>query len=232
MTLDFLEGTIFEQGPEFWAIMILFSLIMIEFFDLGPSRFSSLLERGKKKGRKGLGARPRKGRLGVAKHASKAFTKGFRKSIQKIFFVEKDHALLYLWESKAEVNLRPRPSIPVGAKTRSFPDSKDFDNYVMAFGEEANITVLNQLRTLWSVKDRSRVDHIVLYMSHEPPLYDVQAIAEMLQGYRRPTRQVDVSLLYRGLRRGEQAREVDGELEEKEEYLIREGINLDKIKIE
>ena len=226
MTLDFLEGTIFEQGPEFWAIMILFSLIMIEFFELGPSRFSSLLERGKKKGRKGLGAR--KGRLGVAKHASKAF----RKSIQKIFFGEKDHALLYLWESKAGVNLRPRPSIPVGAETRSFPDSKDFDNYVMALGEEANITVLTQLPTLWSVKDRSSVDHIVLYMSREPSLYDVQAIADMLQGYRRPTRQVDVSLLYRGLRRGEQAREVDGELEEKEEYLIREGINLDKIKIE
>lgn len=218
MTLEFLEGTIFDLGPEFWAIMVLVVLIVIEMLDLGPCQFSSLFGAGKRKGRKTkMGGARRLHRHAPVDKAS------FKKIIQRIDFGEEDHALLYLGGTGGKMDLRPPPSRE--AKTGIFPQSKDFDNYVIAHGKESESTVLKQLHTLWSVKDRFRgVDHIVLYMSHEPSTYDVQCIAAMFQSYTSAARHV--SVLYR---EGEGEGEVEGELEEKVEHFSKAGIDLDKI---
>lgn len=230
MTLEILEDTVFDLGPEFWALMILVALVIIEVFQLGPKTAWKKEKRLKTPAslktsvQKGRGGARKRHRLGPAVLDSSLF----RDCVVNVhYFGEEHHALLYVGPGGEEgLDLRPKPSQVPEAKVT--PSSQQLDNYIIARGEDPEETVLNELTTLWRAQDRSDTKYLVLYCSKLPPTYSVQLIAELLQGY---TDKVGVSVLYQAVDGpGEdEAEEEDGSVEEKREHLKKVGITLSKI---
>lgn len=224
MTLEVLEDTVFDLGPEFWAVMVLVALVIIEVFQLGPKTTwkkekkprtpaSITLSGPKAKGGARMRHRP--------SHTVPVNTALFRDCVVNVhYFGEEDHALLYVGPGGEGLDLRPKPSQIAEAKVS--PPSSELDNYIIARGEDPEVTVLNELTTLWSAQDRSDAKYLVLYCSRLPSTYAVQHIAKALHGY---TNKVGVSVLYL-YQAGE---EEDGSVEEMAEHLDKAGITLSKI---
>lgn len=228
MTLEILEGTSLDLGPEFWAVVVLVALVVIEVFQLGPHQFSRVSKKEKKPKIPTVSVSKVGGARRRRRHAPAPISVAlFRDCVVNIhYFGEQDHALLYVGPGGEDMELRPKPQVPEHG-TEVTPPSNELDNYVVAYGEDPETVVLEQLLTLWSARERSDAKYLVLYCSRLPSTYAVQRIAEVLQaaGY---TDRVGVSVLYQA---GEKRREEEeeGGVEGKADHLKEAGITLNKI---
>ena len=241
MTLGILEGTLLDLGPSFWAVAILVALLLIEVFQLGPHKFAAASKKGKKGGKS----------TNIAPLTSKGASPGVRKRlthgklslgpinktlfqdcvVNVYYFGERDYAMLYLGPGGEELDLRPKPPDPTikeasGDEVCTYPPAKERDNYVVAWGDEAEELVLSQLSQLWSTQTQQEsadMKYLVMYCSREPSTYAVQRVTEELRDY---AGKVGVSLLYDQLGEGGT---VEGNLEDKIEHLRKAGITMSKI---
>ncbi len=221
MTLKILENTPFDLGPEFWAVIILISLIVIEVCQLGPHLFKYSPKK-EAKGSNTTSATKLKRR---GRHAPTDKTT-FGDVVGGHYFGERDHALLYVGSGGEDMKFRPEPVDT--SEVNVYPPTNMLDNYIMAFGEDPELIVLDQLLTLWAAKDRSDAKYAVLYCSQLPSSYGVQRIADVLQGY---TDKVGVSVLYaRGMEGDEDDASVDV-VQEKREHLKKASITLTSITV-
>lgn len=239
MTLDILEGTSLDLGPNFWAVVVLVALVVIEAFQLGPHWFAASKKEKKGKSTSSIGTPTSKRDVPGVSGPRKRHRHGpinktlFRDCVVNVhYFGERDHALLYLGPGGEELELCPKPPDHVavgsaqagGTEAEVAPPPNERGNYVIAWGEDPEVIVLKQLLALWSAcvgKDRSDAKYLVLYCSKQPSTYAVQCIADELQGY---TDRVGVSMLY------EVGEKEEGEgVEEMKEHLKKAGITMSKI---
>jgi hypothetical protein len=241
MTLEILEGTPLDLGPTFWAIAVLIAVLIIEFFEMGPHQYAGSSKKGRKRQKKVKSVGPGGGLVTPQKEGGmrRRFKQRlgpidkvlFRDCVVNVYyFGERDYALLYLGPGGEELDLRPKPPKPpeydAAAVPETAPSAVEMDNYVIAWGEDPEVIVIDQLGMLWSVQeDRSDARYLVLYCSREPSTYAVQCIAEKLQNY---TDKVGVSVLYDTCMKDGGERD-DEDIEEKMEHLEKAGIAMSKI---
>ena len=193
MTLEILEGTFLEQGPEFWAFLVLVALFLIEIFQLGPHSFRPS---SKKKKDDFVPSRKIPKGVGRATHGSNSVKSSFRNTIiNSHFHFGKNAAVLFIVTGQNYSFQPDLPStIPEGTKeTMIYPQVTLADNYILCSGEEPIETSMKQLGRLWDAQDRSEAKDIVLYSRQIPSTYMVQRISTVLKKY---TKLVCVSVFY------------------------------------
>lgn len=221
MTLALLEGSLLDLGAEFWALMVVIALFVIEAFQLGPHSFSQNAKTQRKQKKAGK-SRQQASKHGGARKRHQIAPSLFQMIISSnAIYLGQRGALLYVGKGEGDIQLRPKPPTEENIGTKVFPPANELDNYVMADGDQAEENVLNQSMTLWSAKDRAGAKYVVFYSFRCPSTYAVQCIAETLRPY--ADRGLGVSVLYL---------EEDGEeesVEERFEHLDKAGITLERI---
>lgn len=223
MTLEILEGTVLDLGPEFWAFSVVVTLFLIEVFQLGPHKFAALSKnKGKDKHKRKFNNKGGASRGRYHAPIDKAY---FRDFVVNVYYLREKDALLYVGQGENDLELCPKPpeQLAEGMEAKIYPQSSDeMDNYVIAQGEDPEVTAVRQSGLLWGAKDRSNAKYIVLYSSRVPSTYAVQCIAEELGKY---ANRVGVSVLYSD----DGGEEEEGRGLEDKEHLSKAGITLEKI---
>lgn len=223
MTLELLEGSILDLGPEVWALAILAALFLIEVFQLGPH---SIFGSGKEKKSAGL-------RRGVGKkNSNTTFIIEFirKEVVANLQDNSGNYAFLYVGDETFKLYPEPHAGFIKPEVNTLYPqlpreELKTPTNYVIACGNDPTITVLGQFQTLWSdMKRKKRIRHIVLYSRVIPSTYTIQTIVGTFGTLTKD--RVTVSVFYSD---DDEEGAANSRLEEKAEYLTKQGISFDKI---
>ncbi len=246
--LHWLEGTFLDLRPEFWAAVIVAGLVVIEIFQLGPhsldwkrkkpvkteeSNHESESKNGGKKPKVKLGTnvkkRHRKSHLNILKV----------EAIRKFILVNEPCAFLFAFSEKnADTNLVPELHQAAATPTANsdkvegkvYPPKVDpGNNYAVAQGEEAEVAVLDRLEDLVKVTDC--VSHIVIFSSMMPSVFALHKLVELKKKHcEAPGQKVEVSVLYEGFGAEESDNDIT-QLEDKNQFLLRNSINLQRVAI-
>ena len=242
--IPFLEGSFLDLSPAVWALIMVVALILVEVFQLGPHIFSSKPIQGGASKLKGNGG-PKESRIPrpkpVPRRRKRAKTptyinvngpcaiffctndEDFKNQIPVLNTIFKQHETQPWLSANSQGCERVLGSY---AQAGAALEDKAIalGDKAIALGDKADEVVLDDLTELWKAREKSGATHAFFFSLRMPSMCALQKLVNLLN-YLPDADKVDVAVLYQEDQEDEQG--LDGR--EKEEYLIKHNISLDRI---
>ncbi len=225
MTLEILEDTFLDLGPEYWAFAIVVALFIIELFQLGPHSIWFLSNKKQKKDDKIMDTS-----VGVAKPGKDIIPDiippfnivNFATLVINNYNFGENEALLYVGEGEGDLIHQPIAASSFSSQAdETASKCSQSENYTLCRGEDPVADLMREVLPLWAAKGRADAKHIVVYSRRVPTTYAAQRVATTLKSY---AKRVRVSVYY-----SEDGGEEGGLIQDRVDHLRKANILMQRI---